>query len=245
MKAMIFAAGIGSRLKPWTDSHPKALVEVGGEAMLGNVINKLKGSGVHSMVVNIHHFANQIEEYLDERHYFGIDIQTSDETERLLDTGGGLRKAANLLTVNNEPVILHNADILTDFPILDMVETHIKHNNDATLLVDHRNTSRYLLFDDDMRMRGWTNKKTAEVRPHNITAEAFAPLAFGGVHILSTKMIKLIEEQYAPDEPFSIIDFYIKNCERCKIAGFTPEKPYKWHDIGKPESLEAARSEIG
>lgn len=244
MKAMIFAAGIGSRLKPWTNSHPKALVEVGGDAMLGNVINKIKNAGIRYMVVNTHHFAKQIEEYLDNHTNFGIDIYISDETNLLLDTGGGLRKAARQLTLDDEPVILHNADIFTDFPILDMAAAHIEQGNDATLLVDIRETSRYLLFDENMRMKGWTNKKTSEVRPANIIAENYKPMAFGGVHILSTSMIKLIEEQYAPDEPFSIIDFYIANCEKHKIAGFTPYMPYKWHDIGKPESLEAAIAEI-
>lgn len=251
---MIFAAGIGSRLKPWTLAHPKALVEVGGEAMLGKVITKLKNAGVNSMVVNVHHFASQIEDYLRDNDNFGIDIRVSDERERLLDTGGGLLKAAHLLLSDDTPVILHNADILTDFPIEDMMLYHAKNGNDATLVVDKRSTSRYLLFDNEMQttyhpprsffsMKGWMNMKTSEVRPHGTDIANLTPLAFGGVHILSTEMIKLVTEQYAEDEPFSIIDFYIANCHDRKIAGFTPMMPYKWHDIGKPESLKAARNE--
>ncbi|MDE6174694.1 MAG: NTP transferase domain-containing protein [Duncaniella sp.] len=156
MKALIFAAGLGTRLGSITQTCPKALVEVGGEPMLKRVILKLKRAGIDDMVVNIHHHADMIRDYLSSNNNFGVNILLSDESNELLDTGGGLLKAKDLL-VTDSPVLLHNADILTDFNVSEMIESHRKSEADVTLLVAQRTTSRYLLFDDTLRMKGWTD----------------------------------------------------------------------------------------
>ncbi|MBR5193864.1 MAG: NTP transferase domain-containing protein, partial [Bacteroidaceae bacterium] len=159
MKAMIFAAGLGTRLKPLTDHMPKALVPVAGKPMLEHVILKLIASGFDEIVINVHHFAEQIIEFLKEKNTFGIKIWISDETEELLDTGGGIKKASSLL---NEPFLVHNADILSNVDLKALYDFHIASENDATLLVSPRKTVRYLLFDQTTRLCGWINKDTLQ-----------------------------------------------------------------------------------
>ena len=155
MKAMIFAAGLGTRLKPLTDHMPKALVPVAGKPMLEHVIEKLKASGFNEIVINVHHFGNQIIDFLKEKDNFGIQIWISDETEELLDTGGGIKKAAHFF---DEPFLVHNADILSNVNLKDLYEFHQASKNDATLLVSPRKTVRYLLFNEENRLCGWVNK---------------------------------------------------------------------------------------
>lgn len=171
MQAMIFAAGLGTRLRPLTDKMPKALVEVDGKPLIEHVIEKLRKSGFTSIVVNVHHFSNQIIDYLN-AHDFGVDIRISDETDKLLDTGGGLRKAAHLFNPD-EQVLIHNVDILSNAdlrtfyeqgPLMTNYATGGKMKAAATLLVSWRKTKRYLLFDADMRLVGWTNIETGEVK---------------------------------------------------------------------------------
>ncbi len=250
-KALIFAAGKGTRLRPITDHTPKALVKVGGEPMLKRVILKLKEAGVREMVVNVHHLAGQVEDYIEANHQFGIDIHISDESDLLLDTGGGILKAAKWLEDGTEPFIVHNADILTDFDLKAMQLDHTSHHRDVTLLCDQRDTSRYLLFDKEKRMHGWCNVTTGAVRPASLTdAAAYTKLAFGGVHIMQPSVIgNLKEYSRARAErtgakqsamPFSIMDFFIDYCGRIEIGAHRPEGSYLWHDIGKPESLERA-----
>ena len=156
MKALLFAAGLGTRLKPWTDFHPKALAPVGGKPMLGRVIEKLKGYGIREFVVNVHHFADQIADYLRQQDNFGTDIILSDESDMLLDTGGGLLYAGRLLG-DSEHVLIHNADILTDFDLGAMQSQACASGAIATLLVKERRTQRYLAFDSAGLMRGWRN----------------------------------------------------------------------------------------
>ena len=241
MKAMIFAAGVGSRLKPWTDSHPKALVELAGEPMLGRIIRKLKAIGVDEFVINVHHFADQIIRYLDEMRNFGVKIHISDESARLLDTGGGLRNAATYFMDYDGPFIIHNADIFTDVSIEEMCKYHILNGADSTLLVANRTTSRVFLFDKNMRLRGWLNQMTGELLPEKLNgAESFFRLAFGGVHIVSRKLFESLMEMEG-EEPFSITPFYIQNADRLKIMGFQPTATYNWVDVGRPETLERAR----
>ncbi len=242
---MIFAAGLGTRLKPFTLHHPKALVNVGGEPMLKRVILTLRDAGIRDIVVNVHHFASQIIEYLSENDNFGLNIHISDETGLLLDTGGGIRAAASWLS--GDDFIVHNADILTDFPLPDIINHFYSSHSDATLLADHRDTSRYLLFDTCNMMRGWINIKTGQVRPERLETTGLTPLAFGGVHVISHRMLDNIKEFAPASTPFSIIDFYISNCETFSFSSFTPVAKYMWHDIGKPESLaeaEVALSQI-
>jgi NDP-sugar pyrophosphorylase family protein len=243
MKAMIFAAGIGSRLKPFTDSHPKALVSVGGKPMLRRVIEKIKDAGISEITINVHHFANQIIEYLNENNNFDVDISISNESNLLLDTGGGIIAAERYLN-GTDYVLLHNADILTDFRIKDMIDTHINSGNDATLLVANRKTSRYLLFDDTQRMCGWINTKTNEIKPTGIASDKYDMLAFGGVHIISKSILDELNK-YATDNnltnvPFSIMKFYINACNKLKLGAYFQPEGSKWFDVGRPETLNAA-----
>lgn len=244
MKAMIFAAGIGSRLKPFTLEHPKALAPVGGRPILGLVIEKLIKCGVDFLVINVHHFAEQIVNYLSDNHNFGIDIKVSDESGRLLDTGGGLRKASEWLRNSDDPIIVHNADILTDFPLHEMVTRHIDAGNVATLLAAQRPTSRYLLFDQSMRMRGWTNMSSGEVRPVALEVDKFIKFAFGGVHVVAPRIFDALDNFAEMDSPFSITDFYIDKCAELPIGAFLPPQTYNWFDIGRPDSLKKASDAV-
>ena len=235
MNALIFAAGLGTRLRPLTDSCPKALVEVGGEPMLGRVINRVKDAGADHIVVNVHHFPDMIIEYLRSEGNFGIEIRISDERDRLLDTGGGLLKAMALFD-NDDPILLHNADILTDSPL---------RQHDATLLVSGRESSRRLLFDRSGRMRGWARADFSEVRPAGLDVTGLQALAFGGVHVVSRSLEPLLAE-YAGrhGQAFSITDFYVEMCGRTMIRRFLSEERFSWFDIGRPASLEAAREAL-
>lgn len=245
MKALIFAAGLGTRLKPFTLQHPKALVPVCGKPMLRRVIEKLLDAGISEIVVNVHHFATQIIEYLDENNNFGANIHISDESARLLDTGGGILKARRWL--DDGPFIVHNADILTDFPISEMIAAHTGSGADATLLVKRRQTSRYLLFDCRNRMRGWENITTSEVRPSGLIVDNLDRFAFGGVHILNPSVFPILERYSSRtgEEVFSVTPFYVSSCGQLDIRGYAPSKPYSWHDVGNAESLAEAEATFG
>lgn len=250
-KAVVFAAGKGTRLRPLTDHIPKALVEVGGVPMLKRVIMKLKDAGIDEIVVNVHHFAHLIKEYVDANHQFGINIHISDESDTLLDTGGGILKAAHWLEDGNEPFLVHNADILTDIALSPMLLDHIEHKRDVTLLCDTRDTSRYLLMDPDMCMHGWCNTSTGQTRPTELdNATHYDRYAFGGVYLMQPSIIDSLRQYrnmhavhsgYEPTQmPFSIMDFFIEYCGKLNIGGYRPTSQYFWYDIGKPETLERA-----
>lgn len=255
MKALVFAAGLGTRLKPWTDYHPKALAPVGGEPILGRVIQKIIRCGISDIVVNVHHFAGQIAEYLNENNNFGVNISLSDERNMLLDTGGGLLNAKSMLH-GDENILIHNADILTDFNLSRMAES-CQTDTMATLLVKQRDTQRYLAFDHSRRMRGWTNIATGQIRPSDNSQEIArcALRAFGGVHIVTPEIFSALAEYNASLlglDPcrdtlngvcrFSIIDFYVNNCNRYKFTAYEPTDPYRWIDIGKIENLREANN---
>ena len=173
---MIFAAGLGTRLKPLTDRIPKALVPVNGIPMLQHVILKLKQAGFTEIVINIHHFGEQIIDFLQAHQNFGITIHISDEREELLDTGGGIKKAIPFFS-GNEPFLVHNVDILSDTDLKALYDYHQQSTNDATLLVSQRETSRYLLFDkDNARLCGWINKQTLQTKPNGFAASTLSPL---------------------------------------------------------------------
>lgn len=240
MKAMIFAAGLGTRLKPITDSIPKALVKVGDKPALQHVIEHIKSVGITDIVVNVHHFSEQIYQFLQDNDSFGLNISISDESELLLDTGGGLLKALSLLG-EDEPVILHNADILTDAPLSIMIESHLKSSADATLLAWDRATSRKFLFSTEGYMHGWINTITNETRPASINHIDLIPLAFGGVHIVGSSLFKALKDYRAKvGEVFSITPFYIDACRNANIRCFIPTSPFNWYDVGRPESLARA-----
>lgn len=249
---MIFAAGLGTRLKPFTDSHPKALAEVCGRPMLGLVIEKLKRAGITDFVVNIHHFGSQICDYLRQNDNFGVEIEISDESGCLLDTGGGILAARQLLDCGDDFVI-HNADILTDFDMNKMIEFHHCSNNDVTLLVASRKTKRYIAVDKiSGKMCGWINIESGETRPSGFeVTEEHRLLAFGGVHVVSPRIFAMLDDFSADykcadgcSSKFSIMDFYIQACRTLKIGAYCPSESYMWHDIGKPESLSAAENDM-
>ena len=244
MKAMIFAAGLGTRLRPLTNDRPKALVEVGGVTMLERVIMHLREAGITDITVNVHHFGQQIIDFLEARHNFGLTIHISDERDCLLDTGGGILHARQWLD-GDEPFVVHNADILTDLDLRAMMERHTHSGADATILVKKRDTQRYLLFDQDHRLQGWTNKKTGELRPQSLTREralTLNELAFGGVHVISPSIFKELEPYGRQQAKFSIIPFYVDHCHTLHIQGYEPASQYRWLDVGKPETLAQAEA---
>ena len=226
---MIFAAGLGTRLKPLTDTMPKALVRVGGQPLLWHVIMKLKAAGYERMVVNVHHFADQIIDYLYSNDHFGIDIRISDERDGLLETGGGIKKALPLFDPES-PILIHNVDILSNLD-LNALPT------DAPLLVvSPRQTKRYLLFDDSLRLHGWTNIETGEVKGQM----AERRLAFSGIHIFHPSLIPLMADW--PDR-FPIMDFYLKACGDHLIRGYEVHDLHLL-DVGKLDTLEQAETFI-
>lgn len=245
MKGMVFAAGLGTRLRPLTDSMPKALVELGGVAMLERVLLRMKECGVEEAVVNVHHFAEKVKAFLRDNGDFGMRLHVSDESALLLDTGGGVAEAARWLA-GDEPVLLHNADIYTDVDLGEMARRHAASGADATLLVAPRDTSRYLLFDRNMRMHGWTDTRNGNVRPKGVDASTLLQYAFGGVHIISPRLLEdLCAYARMNDRAvFSITDYYIDACASMNIYGWCQPAGTNWHDIGSLDKLRRAESEI-
>lgn len=237
-QAMIFAAGLGTRLKPLTDTMPKALVRVGGQPLLWHVIMKLKAAGFERIVVNVHHFAQQIVDYLNKNDHFGLDIRISDESDALLETGGGIKKALPLFE-NDSPILIHNVDILSNVNLARLYDFAASTAAadaaiDALLLVSRRKTKRYLLFDDEMILRGWTNIETGEVRGEK--SDNYKLLAFSGIHVIGPNAFPLFEEM---PERFGIIDFYLKYCQQCSFLG-CEKSDLRLLDVGKLDSLEQA-----
>lgn len=237
---MILAAGLGTRLKPWTERHPKALVPVGGIPMLQRVIDNITHQGIERIVVNIHHFGEQIIEFLKSND-FGVEIQISDERGTLLDTGGGLLHAKDLLCTDNSPILIHNVDILSNADLRTLMATHIKSDADATLLVSNRTSSRKLIFTDDLTLKGWHNLSTDEFRPDNIRVDCNdTELAFSGIHIINPSCIsEMIRKGYSGK--FPIMDFYLQQAENFIFKGYN-DSNLQLIDIGKPDTLAQAES---
>lgn len=238
MKAMIFAAGLGTRLKPLTDHMPKALVPVAGRPMLEHVILKLKAAGFNELVINIHHFGEQILDFLRANQNFGLTIHISDERDCLLNTGGGIRKAEPFFR-GNEPFLVHNVDILSDTDLKALYEYHRQSGNDATLLASRRKTIRYLLFDDEKRLCGWINKDTLQTKPEGFVynPEHHHEYAFSGIHVISPSLFHYMDERWTGK--FSIMDFYLQTCHEARIGGRLTDT-LRLIDIGKPETLTQA-----
>lgn len=221
MQAMIFAAGLGTRLKPLTDTTPKALVPIGGTALLELVVRKLQAAGIDRMVVNVHHFASQITDYLALHRNFGADITISDESGLLLETGGGLKKAAPLFRPD-QPILIHNVDILSnvDFRAFERDMMHIRTSRaaEAVLLVSRRPSKRQLLFDSSMKLVGWTNLETGEVRtPHrHLRVGDCLSFAFSGIHGFFPSFFDDMND--FPDR-FGIMDFYLSRCVDRPVYG--------------------------
>ena len=244
-QAMIFAAGLGTRLKPLTDTMPKALVPVNGQPLLWHVLMKLRESGFERIVVNVHHFASQIVDYLEANGRFGLDLHISDETEALLDTGGGIRHALPFFDPSS-PVLIHNVDILSNVDLQSLYGFVLQSHTeplDAALLVSERTTKRYLLFDEDRRLQGWTNIVTGELKgavaidPELQTRRpSLRQLAFSGIHVLAPSTFPLLRSM---PERFGIIDFYLEHCRRLVFEGV--EQPgLRLIDVGKLDTLDRA-----
>lgn len=233
MKAVIFAAGLGSRLQPLTDNKPKALVEIGGKTLLELAINYLKKYGIQEFVINIHHFGDLILEYLHRHNNFGVIIHISDERQQLLNTGGGLFKMEKWLA--NDPFVVYNVDIITDIDLDKMVAFHHRNKALATLAVRNRTTCRYLLFDDDNYLRGWKNVKTGNsvyTCQHSNDLNAYA---FSGIHVIDPAIF-----QYKPEEQiFSIIHWYLDLAKSHLISGYVHNDSF-WLDVGKLPAIKKA-----
>nr|MBD5377075.1 nucleotidyltransferase family protein [Bacteroides sp.] len=236
MKGMIFAAGLGTRLRPLTDTVPKCLIEVGGKPMLERVIESFQRAGITDITVNVHHHAEQVKQWLSE-HPSGARITVSDESEQLLDTGGGLLKAAPMLE-DSDGIVIHNADVLTDIDLRRMMEAHTASGADAMLLTRSKVSARALMWDTDGRLRGWANLQTGQTRPEGLDLSGLTAMGFGGVHIIKPALLRALRE-YASGV-FSITPFYADMCDRLIIRSY-PLADKQWIDIGKPESLAKAR----
>ena len=250
---MIFAAGLGTRLKPLTDTMPKALVPLAGKTLLQWQIEKLKAAGITDIVVNVHHFADKIIDYLRENNYFGCNIQVSDERDILLETGGGLRKAKSLLTgfrlpaseCPKDPILICNVDILSNIDIPTLLKAY---NPDemGVVVVYPRDTQRYLLFDDSSRLCGWTNIATGEVRgpvaDNQYPIANTRKLAFSGMQLLNPRIFEVMDKVVAEKgEKFSLIDLYLSIAEKEILRAFIPEN-YRMMDVGKINQLSEAES---
>jgi MurNAc alpha-1-phosphate uridylyltransferase len=232
MKAMILAAGLGTRFKPWTDEHPKALAVVNGRTLLERNIRYLQSFEIKDVLVNVHHFADQIRHTIIVNDGWGSNIHLSDETDEVLETGGGLKKAEPFFDQGS--FLMMNADILTDMDLKAMIAFHTQNNPLATLAIANRKTSRYFLFDKNDRLSGWRNTKTGEEKisiPHVETEEK----AFSGIQLISTEIFPLMQRQ----GKFSIVDVYLKLAATHPIYGFD-HSGSKFVDVGRTESVAVA-----
>ena len=230
---MIFAAGLGTRLRPLTDDRPKALVEVKGMPLLEINIRRLIHFGVREIIINTHHFAEKIEAFLDSRDRFGIRIVTSQEVEKPLETGGGLKKAAWFFD-DGQPFLVCNADILSSIDLKKMYNTHCVSDALATYAIQKRDTSRYKLHDTEGSLCGWMNVTTKRVRMSKMAAE-LGMFSFSGFHVINPSIFLTAPE----DDFFSMIDWYLSICVEHKIMGYRHDDDV-WCDVGKPETLAEA-----
>jgi len=245
--ALILAAGLGTRLKPWTLSHPKALVPVAGVPMLKRVINTLASQDFDTIIINVHHFAEQIVDYVKSND-FGVKILISDESSQLLDTGGGLVKAASIDDVAEKPILVHNVDILSNANLKELMKVAEADDSDGTLLVSPRDSSRKLIFDNDMYLRGWHNVLTGELRPASIDGLIKdAPISenpdlkefsFSGIYVMKPDALSHMRRIYA-NQSFPIMDFFLNPDSGVKLRGVV-SYDLSIIDIGKPDTLALA-----
>ena len=246
MKAMILAAGLGTRLRPLTDDRPKALVEINGRTLLEITLSRLRACGIREVIINVHHFADMILHYLEAHGNFGVRIEVSRE-EVLLDTGGGLKKAAYFFLENpgrsDEPFILHNVDVISTIDLGRMVRFHTQNQALATLAVKDRETARYLLFDDQLQLCGRQQGRGQEpefVCPAPHTQIHLQALAFSGIHVISPRLLEMMTEEGA----FSIMAVYLRlAAQQEKILAFRADE-YYWRDLGRPENVLHAEQEL-
>jgi N-acetyl-alpha-D-muramate 1-phosphate uridylyltransferase len=235
MKALLLSAGLGTRLKPFTDKHPKALAPVHGRSLLEWNIRNLQRFGIFDIVVNVHHFASQIINTLHQENGFGSRFEISDESDAVLETGGGLKKAAPFFN-QEQNLLVMNVDMLTNADIGKMISQHKQSDRLATLAVQQRQTSRYFLFDESMRLKGWENTLTHERKPSGITGN-LKQFAFSGIQILSTEIFTKITRE----GKFSLVDVYLDLCTTENIIGLDHTGDLLL-DVGKPESIAQAET---
>lgn len=233
MKAMIFAAGLGTRLKPLTDTMPKALVPLAGKPLLQWQVEKLRDAGITDIIVNVHHFPDQIIDTIRANHGWGCNIVISDERDQLLDTGGGLRKAVSIQpsVFRDQPILACNVDILSNIDLRALIN---EYNHQSLLVVSDRPTQRYLCFDEHDYLCGWTNIATGEVKGHD-----GRHLAFSGMQILNEDALRLLDTM--PEDKFSLIDFYLKIMSDVPLRAFVPSD-YRMMDVGKIDQIEEAEA---
>jgi len=236
MRAMILAAGLGTRLKPLTDSIPKALTRVKDHTLLELQINKLKAEGFDHIIINVHHFAEQIKYYLKQNNFFNCSIEISDESQKLLDTGGGLKKASHFFSDGN-PFLVYNVDILSNINLKKLKEYHLASSGIATLAIQKRNSSRKFLFDEKMKLCGWMNEKAGEKKITRDGQSKLFPYSFSGVQIVDPRIFK-----YFPDKDvFTLVELYLSAAQKEKIIGYIHNED-EWIDLGKVENLIQAES---
>lgn len=235
MKALIFAAGLGTRLRPLTNDKPKALVEINGKTLLQITVEKLVAFGFDDILVNVHHFADLMIETVEKNNGWGAKITISDERKELLETGGGLKKAAWFFN-DGQPFLVHNVDVIHDLDLQKLYQFHLQNEALATLAIRKRSTSRYLLFSNKMELSGWQNIKTGEVKIAKETIGQLWSFGFSGIHIINPKIFSLLTES----GKFSIINPYLRMAKTELIQGFDHSDSV-WIDVGKHESLESAR----
>ncbi len=235
MKALLFAAGLGTRLKEHTQDKPKAMVSIAEKPLLQYAIEHLKQFGISDVTINVFHFAEQVISFIKENNSFGINIHISDERPQLLDTGGGLKMAGSYLK-GEEPILIYNVDVISNLDLNVLLKYHQEQKALATLVVRQRETSRYLMFDQNLQLTGWKNFSSGETiisRP-----ESFAdaqPLAFSGIHIIQPELLDLITEE----GKFPIMDLYLRLAKDQSIKAFIDQSDL-WMDLGKPDQLLAA-----
>lgn len=243
MKTMILCAGLGTRLKPWTDSHPKALVPVGGVPMLRRVAERLAEQGFTEATVNVHHFADQIIEYIKKDILPFKEIHISDETEQLLETGGGLLNAERFLAEDEYPFLVHNVDILSNADLRHLYDYHKEAGNHITLLVSDRKSDRKLVFDKNYILKGWVNLKTGEKRPENLhIASDDLVFAFSGIYVMSPNVFSIMKMNGFKGA-FPIMDVFLSGISNLRIVGMC-QYNLDIIDIGKPDTLDRANLKI-
>jgi NDP-sugar pyrophosphorylase family protein len=242
MKAMILAAGLGTRLRPLTSDRPKALVEVAGHTLLEIVLRRLSSFGIRDVVVNVHHFADMVVDYLKQNANFGMRVEISRENDLLLDTGGGLKKAACFFQQKsdpaNEPFLLHNVDVISTIDLARMLQFHRDGDALATLAVQRRETSRRLLFDDHNQLCG---RRTGENAPELVRgAGRVMAFGFSGIHVISPRLLNMMEEEGS----FSIITTYLRLAGQGQRILAFPADNYYWRDLGKPEHVAQVSADL-
>lgn len=234
MKAFILAAGLGTRLGSLTNDKPKALVKVQGQEMLALAILHLKKQGFNEFIVNVHHHAEMVISYLKANQNFGVQIHISEERKQLMDTGGALLHARTYLT-GDEPILIHNVDIISELNYADLLSYHKAHHAMATLCVRTRKSGRSLLFDDKMHLKGWQNNLTGEQKWSSSPFPRTHPYAFSGIYLVSPEFIKTLKMQ----GKFSIIDAWLSSAKAYKIIGYPDKSPF-WFDLGTNEKIRQA-----